>query len=76
MKNKSTQTGLGIALGAALGTALGVAAGHVAMWLAIGVAIGMAIGSTIRRKETDCPHCAVVHRAHEKEKLQAGKVEA
>ncbi len=71
MKTKSQLTGWGIALGAAVGVALGVAAGHVAIWIAIGVAIGMALGSTVRRKGTDCPQCAEVHRRHENENLQA-----
>jgi uncharacterized membrane protein YoaK (UPF0700 family) len=69
MKSKSQLTGWGIALGAAVGVALGVAAGHVAIWVAIGVAIGMALGSTVRRKETNCPQCAAVHRTHEEQKL-------
>jgi hypothetical protein len=65
MTNKSKPTGLGIALGAALGAVLGVVAGHVGVWLAIGVAIGMALGATFRRKQTACPECAQIHRAHE-----------
>jgi hypothetical protein len=65
MTNKSKPTGLGIALGAALGTVFGVLAGHVGVWLAMGVAIGMVLGATFRRKETDCPQCAQIHRAHE-----------
>jgi uncharacterized membrane protein YgaE (UPF0421/DUF939 family) len=65
MKNKPKLTGLGIALGAALGAVFGVLAGHVAVWLGIGVAIGMVLGATFRRKETECPECAEIHRAHE-----------
>jgi hypothetical protein len=65
MTNKPKHTGLGIALGAALGAVAGVMAGHVAVWLGIGVAIGMVIGSTFRRKETECPECSAMHRAHE-----------
>jgi hypothetical protein len=65
MKNKPKYTGLGIALGAALGAVFGVLAGHVGVWLAIGVAIGMILGATFRRKETRCPQCAQIHRAHE-----------
>ena len=64
MADKRKLTGLGIALGAALGTVVGVLAGHVAIWLAIGIAIGMAIGATVRRKETECPECMAMHRAH------------
>ena len=63
--NKSKHTGLGIALGAALGAALGVAAGHLAIWLAVGVAIGMVIGASFRRKQSECPECAVIHQKHE-----------
>ncbi len=63
--NKAKHTGLAIALGAALGAALGVAAGHLAIWLAVGIAIGMMIGASFRRKETECPECAQIHRAHE-----------
>ncbi len=48
-----------------MGVALGVMAGHIAIWLAIGVAIGMALGSTFRRKESGCPQCAEIHRAHQ-----------
>jgi hypothetical protein len=29
------------------------------------VAIGIVIGGSIRRKGTDCPQCAEIHRAHE-----------
>ena len=68
--NKSKHTGLGIALGAALGAVFGVLAGHIAVWLAIGVAIGMALGATFRRKETACPECAEIHRAHETKSKQ------
>jgi hypothetical protein len=76
--NKPKYTGLGIALGAALGAVAGVMAGHVAIWLGIGVAIGMVLGSTFRRKPTECPQCAQIHRAHEtknrteNQKLAAG----
>jgi len=65
MTNKSKLNGLGIALGAALGAIFGVVAGHVGIWLAIGVAIGMLLGATFSRKQTDCPQCAQLHRAHE-----------
>jgi hypothetical protein len=65
MTNKSKYTGLGIALGAALGAVFGVLAGHVGAWLAVGVAIGMLLGVTFRRKQTNCPECAQIHRAHE-----------
>ena len=65
MTGKSKYAGLGIALGAALGAVAGVLAGHVAIWLAIGVAIGMAIGSGFRRKGSECPECAALHRGHE-----------
>jgi hypothetical protein len=65
MTNKSTLNGLGIALGALLGAVFGVLAGHVGIWLAIGVAIGMLLGATSRRKQTDCPQCAQIHRAHD-----------
>jgi uncharacterized membrane protein YfcA len=65
MTNRSKPTGLGIALGAALGAVFGVLAGHVGVWLAVGVAIGMVLGARFRRKETDCPQCAQIHRAHE-----------
>jgi uncharacterized membrane protein YoaK (UPF0700 family) len=75
MKSKSKLTGLGIALGAVLGTVLGVMAGHMAIWLGIGVAVGMVIGATVRRKETDCPECAAIHRVHEM-KNQDNKLEA
>ena len=70
--NKSKHTGLGIALGAALGAVFGVLAGHIAVWLAIGVAIGMALGATFRRKETECPECAEMHRVHEMKNKQVG----
>ena len=65
MTNKSKLNGLGIILGALLGAVFGVVAGHVGIWLAIGVAIGMLLGATLRRKQTDCPQCAQIHRAHE-----------
>ncbi|MGA2347215.1 MAG: hypothetical protein ABSF93_14475 [Candidatus Sulfotelmatobacter sp.] len=65
MTNKSKHTGVGLALGAALGAAFGVMAGHIGAWLAIGVAIGMLLGASFRRKQTDCPECAQVHRVHE-----------
>jgi uncharacterized membrane protein YgaE (UPF0421/DUF939 family) len=65
MTNESKHAGLGIALGALLGAVFGVLAGHVAIWLGMGLALGMAIGATIRRKETECPECAAMHRAHE-----------
>jgi hypothetical protein len=63
--SKPKHTGLGIALGAALGAVFGVVAGHMGVWLALGVAIGMLIGTSFRRKETECPQCAQMHRAHE-----------
>jgi uncharacterized membrane protein YoaK (UPF0700 family) len=65
MQTKSKYAGLGIALGAALGAVFGVAAGHMGVWLVLGVAIGMAIGASFRRKETNCPECAQIHRVHE-----------
>ena len=52
-------------MGAVLGAVFGVLAGHVGIWLAMGVAIGMVLGATFRRKQTDCPQCAQIHRAHE-----------
>jgi lipoprotein signal peptidase len=64
MTNNSKLHGWGIALGAALGAVFGVLAGHMGIWLAIGVAIGVAIGASFRRKETDCPQCEQMHRAH------------
>ena len=65
MTNKSKHAGLGIALGAALGAVFGLLAGHMSVWLVIGIAIGTLIGASIRRKPTECPECAQVHRAHE-----------
>jgi len=65
MTNKPKYTGLGIALGAALGAVLGVLAGNMGVWLAIGIVIGMLIGASFRRKTTECPECAQIHRAHE-----------
>jgi len=65
MTNKSKLNGLGIALGALLGAVFGVFAGHVGIWLAIGVAIGILLGAAFRRKQTDCPQCVQIHRAHE-----------
>lgn len=65
MTNNSKLHGLGIALGAALGAVFGVMAGHVGIWLAIGMAIGVLVGASFRRKQTDCPQCAQLHRAHE-----------
>ena len=67
--NKPKYTGLGIALGAGLGTVAGVLAGHIALWLSIGIAIGVVIGASLRRKETECPRCAAVHRSHEAKDL-------
>jgi len=64
MQSKSKYSGLGLALGAALGAAFGVVAGHIGVWLGIGVAIGMVLGASIRRKEQECPHCAVLHQSH------------
>ncbi len=64
MTNKSKLTGWGMAMGAVMGAVLGVIAGHVGAWLAIGVAIGMLLGASFRRKPTDCPECAQIHRAH------------
>jgi hypothetical protein len=58
-------SGLGIALGAALGAAAGILAGNVGAWLAIGLALGIVVGMSLRRKTTECPDCAAVHRAHE-----------
>ena len=65
MMNKSKHTGLGIALGAALGAVFGVLAGNMGVWLALGIAIGLLIGASFRRKSTECPECAQMHRAHE-----------
>jgi hypothetical protein len=65
MQTKSKYAGLGIALGVALGAVFGVAAGHMGVWLALGVVIGIAIGASFRRKETNCPECAQIHRVHE-----------
>ena len=65
MANKPKYTGVGLALGAALGTVFGVMAGHIGVWLAIGVAIGMVLGGAVRRKETGCPECEQIHRAHQ-----------
>ncbi len=65
MENKPQYTGLGITLGAVLGAAFGVLAGNVGIWIAIGVVIGLALGLTFRRKETQCPQCAQIHRGHE-----------
>jgi hypothetical protein len=70
MRSKSNRTGIGIALGAVLGAAAGVWAGHIAIWLGIGIAIGMVLGATIRRKETLCPECMEIHRAHERKNLR------
>ncbi|HZC24057.1 MAG TPA: hypothetical protein VE866_12010 [Candidatus Binatia bacterium] len=64
MNSKPKHPGLGIALGAALGAEFGVIAGHMGAWLAVGVAIGVAIGASLRRKGTECPECAQVHRGH------------
>ena len=65
MNHKPKYAGLGIALGAGLGAVAGVLAGNMAVRLSIGVAIGVAIGASLRRKESDCPECAAVHRTHE-----------
>jgi hypothetical protein len=65
MTNKSKLHGLGIALGAGLGAVFGVLAGHIGIWLALGVAIGVLLGASFRPKQTDCPQCAQIHRAHE-----------
>ena len=65
MNSKLKLAGVGIVLGALLGAVFGVMAGHVGVWLAVGVAIGMSLGVWIRRKGTDCPECAQIHRAHE-----------
>jgi len=64
MTSKPKYTGLGIALGAALGAVAGVMAGHIAIWLGAGIAIGMVLGATFRRKETECPECAAMHKMH------------
>jgi hypothetical protein len=63
--NKPKHAALGIALGAALGAVFGVLAGNMGVWLAAGVAIGVLIGASFRRRTTECPQCAQVHRAHE-----------
>jgi hypothetical protein len=73
MANKSKHAGWGIALGAALGTVFGVMAGHIGIWLAIGVAIGMVLGASFRRKETQCPECQQIHRAHEMRRQMSGQ---
>jgi type IV secretory pathway TrbD component len=65
MTGKPKHTGLAIALGAALGVMAGILAGNVGVWIAVGIAIGMVIGVSSRRKATECPRCAEVHRAHE-----------
>jgi len=65
MEGKPKHAWLGIALGAALGILAGVLVGHVAIWLGLGVVIGMLMGATVRRKETECPECAAMHRTHE-----------
>ena len=75
MNSKPKYAGVGIALGAALGAVLGVIAGHVGVWLAVGVAIGLALGTWVRRKGTECPECAQIHRAHEKG-IEGNKLEA
>ena len=67
--NKPKYTGLGIALGAGLGAVAGVLAGHVVLWLSIGIAIGVAIGASFRRKGSECPKCAAMHRSHEESNL-------
>jgi len=64
MTNKSKPAGFTIALGAVLGAVAGVLAGHIGVWLAIGLAIGIVIGAASRRKATECPECAAVHRMH------------
>jgi uncharacterized membrane protein YfcA len=63
--NKPKHAALGIALGAALGAVFGVVAGNIGVWLAAGVAIGVLIGASFRRRTTECPQCAQVHRAPE-----------
>jgi hypothetical protein len=65
MTNKSKLHGLGIALGAGLGAVFGVLAGHIGIWLALGVAIGVLLGASFRPKQTACPQCVQLHRAHE-----------
>jgi len=65
MDTKPKYTAIGLALGVALGAVFGVAAGHMGVWLAVGVAIGIVIGASFRHKETNCPQCAQIHRAHE-----------
>ena len=65
MNCKTKYSGLGIALGAALGAVFGVIAGNIGVWLGIGVAIGVVLGASMRTKQTDCPHCAVLHERHE-----------
>jgi uncharacterized membrane protein YgaE (UPF0421/DUF939 family) len=72
MTSKPKGMGLGIALGAGLGIVAGVLAGNMAVWLSIGVAIGVAIGASLRRKESDCPECAAVHRTHEEARREIG----
>jgi type IV secretory pathway TrbD component len=64
MTSKPKYAGLGIALGVSLGAVAGVLAGHVGVWLAIGLAIGIVIGASSRRKATECPECAEMHRTH------------
>ena len=71
MKSQPKHMGLGVALGVALGAVAGVLAGNVGLWLSIGMAIGVAIGVTWRRKETQCPDCARIHRVHESGRLMS-----
>jgi len=70
MASKIKNSGWVIALGAGLGAAAGVVAGHMGVWLAIGVAIGMLLGASVRRKTTECPECAELHRVHEARSMQ------
>ena len=65
MNRKPKYAGLGIVLGAALGAVFGVVTGNIGVWLAVGVAIGLAIGLSSRRKTTQCPECAAIHRVHQ-----------
>jgi hypothetical protein len=70
MTAKSQYAGLGLTLGAVLGAVFGILAGHIGAWLAIGVAIGMLLGASFRRKTTECPECAELHRVHEARSME------
>jgi hypothetical protein len=68
MTSKQKFGGMTIAVGAALGAVLGAITGQMGVWLAVGVAIGVALGASMRRpNQPECPHCAEIHRTHERE---------